>query len=659
MASPLLTLDQVRDLQAKGVYSQEQADKYVNDNGLGQSAPTTQGPGMLASAANAVQNALYEPGADKPAPMPVAPQVVGPVAANTQVQPAPVAPQASTPAPQAPVASPSPTTNPANIAAAKAVLGQSGAASAPPPSPTAFSGVPAANPMQGPEGKDARADTINSQADAAKAQIQAQIAANTQDGEVIDINKDKALQVQLMNVDKQKTDMLNANSAAYKMYVKDADGNTHLDSSQLGSITPRQKADYELENQKLEQTNLEKAQKAEQEGVAAQTAAQTAHNDAVASTYSNLAQQQKSDALAKAARDAAFQSDLAQKNDQINKSIQDFNNAKVDPNTYWEKTSTAGLIGTALVAGLVGGLNGVNNVQGNSVLDRVNQFINNDIDAQKANIANKGKGIEFQNSALASFERQGYDKEQSIALTQAASYDAVKTQLQGQLAQTDNAAAKASGQILLAQLHEKAAQARTAALTPYVNANLAAKTVVPVGPGSGKQTIQDKKTGLYHYVSPDGTVDMKTPVKESDINSSIAHRKGEAEIHHLENPTPAKPARDMGSHVYNATGAVDSLGKVDDEVSGSNASFGARSGFAFSPMIKNHLDTAVVQYAQVMGITPEEATKILYRGTNIGGNDQLHANLKGMQKEAAEKGQTAEDIRNNTSEGAPPAPEGE
>lgn len=418
---------------------------------------------------------------------PVAPTPIGPPASLAPTPTGPAHDSPSVISPNIPMAAPPPMpstqasppapspppTNP-NIAAARAVLAQST------PAPT-LPTISAANPLQGPEAKDARASEINSKFDSAKANIQSQLAqeqAKINDGSIDgNPNKVAALQVQLNQIDKEKTNSLSANDAAFKAYVKD-DSGTHLDASQLGNLSPRQRDDYQALNQKLELGNQKDALGKEQDAIKAQNDAAISANNAKAAFYDKQGQIQATQAQELAERNAVRQASIQQQQNAIAKSVQDYSSSKIDPNKVYENTSTGAKIATTLLAGLVGGLNGLNNVAGNGVITAIDNIVARDIDAQKTNIATKGKSIEMQNSALSQFMQQGFDQEQAISMAHAAAYQAASTQLQGILAQSDNASVKAQGQQTLSQLNEKQAQYQAQALSPYINKQLADRTVV-------------------------------------------------------------------------------------------------------------------------------------------------------------------------------------
>jgi len=91
---------------------------------------------------------------------------------------------------------------------------------------------------------------------------------------------------------------------------------------------------------------------------------------------------------------------------------------------------------------------------------------------------------------------------------------------------------------MLAQLNEKAAQARTAALTPYINNDIAARTVVP-GAGAnsgfitsmvgGKLMVKNVKTGQVSEANDDQKAKYfateKTRVDTAKAESTIGQQK--------------------------------------------------------------------------------------------------------------------------------------
>lgn len=98
-------------------------------------------------------------------------------------------------------------------------------------------------------------------------------------------------------------------------------------------------------------------------------------------------------------------------NNEINNTVKDIQNSKIDPDNYWDKKSTPSKIGTAI--GLIlGGMGAGLLKQENPALKFLNNNIEKDIAAQKENLGKK-------NSILAAYMHQTKDLTEATAMTRA------------------------------------------------------------------------------------------------------------------------------------------------------------------------------------------------------------------------------------------------
>lgn len=145
-----------------------------------------------------------------------------------------------------------------------------------------------------------------------------------------------------------------------------------------------------------------------------------------------IALEKREQELAK--RAAERKSFLNDYNHSTEAAVEDYQKSEIDPNRFWHKQGAAGnfisMIGVALSgvaqsmragAGLDPGENGS--------LKMIEQFIARDIDAQKANIAKKGAGIEARKGLYASYLQQ-FGSEDTAELT---AYQAYLTKARSQV----------------------------------------------------------------------------------------------------------------------------------------------------------------------------------------------------------------------------------
>lgn len=392
--------------------------------------------------------------------------------APEHLNPAPLTP-ANVDAPQTPIQT--------QASAAKQVITS-------PATPPPLVSVSSANPLSGPEGKDARANEITAGFDNKKAQLESQLAverSQVESGSTTgNPTRVAALEAQLKLVDSQKADALRGNESAFGMYKKDENGDYHLDSNAIPkNLSPTQVAAWKARNAVVEQKNQDNAFGRQRTAIDAETNARAAAADVQAAGAQKVATQMQADAIDTHNKSVTQQAQLAQRQAEADKAVKDYNASSIDENEFWHKTPAGAQIGLAIMAGLTGAFNGLNHIQGNSVVDRVNQVIANNIDEQKVNLAKAGKNVELKNNAVQAFRQQGYDNAQADALAKASLLDATKTQVAATAAQYQNPIAQAQAQQLIAQLDQQRDQQRAIALQPYVDGQIRANQVVATGIG--------------------------------------------------------------------------------------------------------------------------------------------------------------------------------
>jgi hypothetical protein len=145
-----------------------------------------------------------------------------------------------------------------------------------------------------------------------------------------------------------------------------------------------------------------------------------------------IALEKREVALAKSA--AQRKSFLNDYNHATETAVEDYQKSEVDPNKFWAKQGAAGNFITMIGVALSGVAQSIRAGAGldpgeNGAMKMVEQFIARDIDAQKANIAKKGAGIEARKGLYASYLQQ-FGSEDAAELT---AYQAYLTKARAQV----------------------------------------------------------------------------------------------------------------------------------------------------------------------------------------------------------------------------------
>lgn len=457
--------------------------------------------------------------------------------------------------------------------------------------PSAVPTVPGlANPLAGPEGLDTNAAAITSSFDGKTAQIDQQkeaLLAAAGDGPGSQ-NALKALDAQKALLERGKTDALRTNASAFDMYEKDDNGNYRINPAKLPkTLTPGQVRQYDYENANLGQKGELSIADHAKAALEASSKADAAAADARAAGLNQIAALKQKQATETTAHDEAYKTGLAAENDKARRAVEDYNKSVIDPNHFWKEASTPGLIGVAILAGLTGAFNNLASIQSghgpsnvNPVLDRINQLIANDIDAQKSNLAKKGKDVEFANNSVSQFRSQGYDEKQSEQLAHIAALDQVKTQIDATIAQNDSTKAKSLGEYQKSQIDLEQQRRYNQVMAPYFND--IARGKIPTGPAGGFTVKYDKDSGSYFKVNAQNKIigyaspseakvfeetnklrDGKGPTVASDrLQGSRTVELPDGKKIVYDNPVQAKQAQTDVSTATKTIRLLDELGKA-------------------------------------------------------------------------------------------------
>jgi hypothetical protein len=186
------------------------------------------------------------------------------------------------------------------------------------------------------------------------------------------------------------------------------------------------------------------------ESLSGQSKAAQAAQDAIAKGQADAAKAQKAlqNTLITAQNNHA--SEIARLNQKDDTLFQAASTGKVDPNRYWNNMSTAGKIGSSIALALGGLAGGLNKTGQNVALTSINNAIDRDIDAQKANI-NQNNNLYNMNLSRLRNENQAYTETKVDALTLA------QAKVAQAVATSGSEQAKAQGQMLMAQMGQQKA----------------------------------------------------------------------------------------------------------------------------------------------------------------------------------------------------------
>lgn len=135
---------------------------------------------------------------------------------------------------------------------------------------------------------------------------------------------------------------------------------------------------------------------------------------------------------------------------------QDIANGKIDPQAYWKNKGLAGRV-TASIALMLGGIGQAFGGGENPALKIINHNIEQDIEAQKANLGKK-------HSLLSSYVQQGHDIQSAMQLAKADQMDAYAGQLQQVATKYAGPEAAANAEKAIGGIKTDAAKTRQAAM---------------------------------------------------------------------------------------------------------------------------------------------------------------------------------------------------
>ena len=139
---------------------------------------------------------------------------------------------------------------------------------------------------------------------------------------------------------------------------------------------------------------------------------------------------------------------------QVSAATNEYKSAEVDPDRLFKKKGTGSKILAALAAGLGAYASAMTGTK-NFALDIINSAIDDDIDAQKTEIAQKAGAITEQRNLLNDLIRKGMSDTEAEKAARVIMIERVELQLKERLEKISGAAAKQQGQLLQEQLNNE------------------------------------------------------------------------------------------------------------------------------------------------------------------------------------------------------------
>ncbi len=175
------------------------------------------------------------------------------------------------------------------------------------------------------------------------------------------------------------------------------------------------------------------------------------------------------------------QNKLAEQHDKLQAKIDQTSSLSIDPNRFWASKGT----GDKVIAGIALAL-GALSTNGNQAVPVIQSAINRDIDAQKANIGIKEKGVENQKGFYADMLNTFRDDRLARAATTAAYYQNAGNQIQAIAAKYSSPEAQANAMNLLAQVEQKKQEATNAFMMQY-------QSMMPLSPNTNPEMLPPEK----------------------------------------------------------------------------------------------------------------------------------------------------------------------
>jgi hypothetical protein len=146
--------------------------------------------------------------------------------------------------------------------------------------------------------------------------------------------------------------------------------------------------------------------------------------------------------------------------EKLNKLGAEIQSAKIDQNHFWSSRTTGQKISAAIGIALGGIGQGLMKSNSNAAMDIITHAIDRDIDAQKANLANKRAGFEAQTGLYGMVQKNFQDERQARLAARSLGLQAAEMQLKSIAAKAQSPEIAAQYQALLGQMQATQAQTR-------------------------------------------------------------------------------------------------------------------------------------------------------------------------------------------------------
>lgn len=535
-----LTIEQVDDLTAKGLYTPEQANEYKTTHNLFSSSPNKpetpindhpiiDGLKSLVNDNDGVPSYATVPSPNSP--------VIAPQASNVTVQAPTVLPPNTTVQP----------TQVDNVPTSIAAPGVKNTTT-----PVTFS-----QPVSNTPGQPANQfSPINPEIGSPN------YVGNLQENENSSLSKLQAdKEIKLGQLDKQidafkssgagtignptydnLVKQRNATEAAFNIgeskiksqYPLDETGHVDFSKIKPGQFSAKQLGIFGASEGLLTAEDNKKAAAARIDAFTAEQNAQKARNDLLTNAAVEKGQIINNNIELQKQHQNTYDLGIKELNNKYDEASKNFEGATIDPARYWKQTPTAGLIGIAIFSGLEQAFKGLaargNPTTPSSIVQTVNQIVAQDIDAQKAEIDKKGKAVNMAANAVAHYREQGLDTKSSDAAALQQGLLKAAQLVDTITAQTQNPIDQAKAEQIKQGLIIEANNAKATAIQPSINALI--KLLVPTPVAGGTQITYDPKSNSYFKVNGQGkVVGYATP---AETKAYEENRKVRAEGNKLE-----------------------------------------------------------------------------------------------------------------------------
>lgn len=228
------------------------------------------------------------------------------------------------------------------------------------------------------------------------------------------------------------------------------------------------------------------------------------------------------------------QARLDEKRVQVEKMVSDYTaKATIDPNRFWSDKTT----GQKVMAAIGVALGGVGRLGGpNQALDYINNAINRDIDAQKADLDAKRGGIALQNNIFKDMMDQFQDDRAARTASKLAMINIAELQLKKYAEQNQGVQIQANAQKAMGELGLQKLQLQQQLIMQYKFSPMAmaqddmARKMAMLPPETQKEAMKERGEYQKHHQAVQGVVDAMGDIYKNRISGIQGYSQKQAAI---------------------------------------------------------------------------------------------------------------------------------